>query len=91
MSILSVKIAAKLSGAVFASGTRRDFQPRRGARGGCGVRAARRQNPARGAERAGAREAAESGARSRARLRFVPQPRYYRNRRDVIIVSVSCA
>ena len=55
MSILSVKIAAKLSGAVFASGTRRDFQPRRRARGGCGVRAARRQNPAREAKRAGAR------------------------------------
>ena len=29
MSILSVKIAAKLSGAVFASGSRRDFPSRR--------------------------------------------------------------
>ena len=91
MSILSVKIAAKLSGAVSASGSRRNFPSRRRARGGCGVRAERRQNQARSAERAGAREAAESGARSRPRLRFLPEPRYYRNRRDVIIVFVSCA
>lgn len=86
MSILSVKIATKLSGAVFASGSRHNFPSRRRARGGCGVRAARRQNPARGAERAGVCEAAENAARSAGRLRFAPQPRYYRNRRDVIIV-----
>ena len=32
MSILSVKIAAKLSGAVFASGSRHNFPPQRRAR-----------------------------------------------------------
>lgn len=90
MSILSVKIAAKLSVAVFASRSRSKFTPAQSACG-CGVRAERRQNPARGAERAGAREAAENAARSAGRLRFAPQPRYYRNRRDVIIVFVSCA
>ena len=72
MSILSVKIAAKLSGAASASGSRHNFPP--------GAERVRLRRPrgaaaksgARG-ERAGAREAAESGARSAGRLRFAPQ------------------
>ena len=90
MSILSVKITAKLSGVGFAVKTASISR--------LGAERGRLRRPRGATAKSGARCRTGRGARSGGERRAFcgPSPiraaaQYYRNRRDVIIVFVSCA